>query len=197
MKKLYAFNALVARMKYITRWGLMRSSRAETLSEHTTDVAILAHTLCLISQKIYNTTVRPETVVVAGIYHDVSEILTGDMPTPVKYKSENLRAEYKKLEKDASDTLAQLLPEQLQNDVGMYMRGECLSQKERQLLKAADRLSALIKCIEESQSGNNEFDGAKKQQYNALKNMSCPEVDYFMAHMLDCYSQTLDELAKF
>ncbi len=197
MKKLYAFNALVARMKYITRWGLMRSHRAETLSEHTTDVAILAHTLCLISQKIFCTNVRSETVVVASIYHDVSEILTGDMPTPVKYKNENLRTAYKKLEKDAADTLTSLLPDELQVEVGSYMKGDILTDKEKQLLKVADRLSALIKCIEEKQSGNKEFEGAKKQQYNAIKNMNCPEAEYFITHMLDCYSKTLDELSKF
>ena len=153
--ELYPFNALLARMKYIARWGLMRAARTESLSEHTADAAILAHTLCLVSQTIFGTDVRPETVAVAALYHDASEILTGDMPTPVKYKSE----------------------------------------KERQLLKAADRLSALIKCVEEENAGNREFAGARAQQTAALAAMECPEADYFMQHMLPCYDWTLDELS--
>lgn len=108
--ELYPFNALLARMKYIARWGLMRAARTESLSEHTADAAILAHTLCLVSQTIFGTDVRPETVAVAALYHDASEILTGDMPTPVKYKSEPLRAAYKAVEADAAHTLGALLP---------------------------------------------------------------------------------------
>ena len=131
----YPFNALVARMKYISRWGLMRSSRTETLSEHTADAAILAHTLCLIARKEFGRNVRPETVAVAALDH------------------------------------------------------------EKQLLKAADRLSAYIKCIEEERAGNREFSGAKAQQEAAIAAMQCPEADYFLAHMLPCYHWTLDELS--
>ena len=109
--EMYPFNALLARMKYIARWGLMRAARTESLSEHTADAAILAHTLCLVSQTIFGTDVRPETVAVAALYHDASEILTGDMPTPVKYKSEPLRAAYKAVEADAAHTLGALLPD--------------------------------------------------------------------------------------
>ena len=193
--KLYAFNALLARMKYITRWGLMRSARSESLSEHTADAAILAHTLALVSVKIFGTNVRPETVAVATLYHDASEILTGDMPTPVKYKNEALRTAYKALEKNAADSLAALLPSELQPELKGYLREDVLSEKEAQLLKAADRLSALIKCIDEEQSGNREFTGAKAQQTAALKAMQCPEADYFMQYMLPCYAWTLDELS--
>ena len=110
----FAFNALLARMKYITRWSLMHSSRSESLSEHTCDTALLAHTLCLIAQKITGTPVRPETVAVAALYHDANEILTGDMPTPVKYKNERLRSAYKALEKESAHAMATLLPEPLQ-----------------------------------------------------------------------------------
>lgn len=137
--ELYPFNALLARMKYIARWGLMRAARTESLSEHTADAAILAHTLCLVSQTIFGTDVRPETVAVAALYHDASEILTGDMPTPVKYKSEPLRAAYKAVEADAAHTLGALLPDAVRAGMDGYLSGGILTQKERQLLKAADR----------------------------------------------------------
>mgnify|MGYP003397657670 CR=1 FL=1 len=192
----FAFNALIARMKYITRWGLMRAGRAESLSEHTADAAILAHTLALVSVRIFGTNVRPETIAVATLYHDASEILTGDMPTPVKYKNETLRKAYKALEAQAADTLTALLPDALQNEMSGYLHENILTPAEQTLLKAADRLSALIKCVDEEQSGNREFAGAKAQQTAALEAMHCPEVDYFMQHMLPCYTMTLDELSK-
>ena len=193
--KRYPFNALLARMKYIARWGLMRSSRTESLSEHTADTAILAHTLCVLSKTMFSSQARPETVAVAALYHDASEIMTGDMPTPVKYKTEPLRAAYKALEADAAHSLTGLLPAEMQSEMDGYLCGSMLTAKERQLLKAADRLSALIKCIDEEQAGNREFAGAKAQQEAALKAMDCPEADYFMAHMLPCYRWTLDELS--
>ncbi len=144
-RRVYPFNALLARMKYITRWGLMRSARTESLCEHTADTAILAHTLCAVSNIVFGTNVRAETVAVAALYHDASEILTGDMPTPVKYKSEPLRAAYKAVEADAAATLGALLPEAVRGAMEGYLSGSVLTDKERQLLKAADRLSALRK----------------------------------------------------
>lgn len=194
----YPFNALLARMKYIARWGLMRSSRTESLSEHTADTAILAHTLCVIARTVLGAAeadVRPETVAVAALYHDASEIMTGDMPTPVKYKTEPLRAAYKALEQDAAQSLAALLPPQARPQMEGYLCGTVLTAREKQLLKAADRLSALIKCIDEEQAGNREFLGARAQQEAALAAMNCPEADYFMRHMLPCYRWTLDELS--
>lgn len=193
--KLYPFNALLARMKYIARWGLMRSARTESLCEHTADTAILAHTLCAVSNTIFGTNVRAETVAVTALYHDASEILTGDMPTPVKYKSEPLRAAYKAVEADAAHTLGALLPEAVRGAMAGYLSGALLTEKEKQLLKAADRLSALIKCVEEENSGNREFAGARRQQSQALAAMHCPEADYFIKYMLPCYDWTLDELS--
>ena len=194
--KLYPFNALLARMKYIARWGLMRSSRTESVSEHTADVAILAHTLCVIAQEYFpGEAVRPETVAVAALYHDADEIMTGDLPTPVKYKNERLLRAFKDLEAEASGTLCRLLPERAQPVMAGYITGEVLTAREKRLLKAADRLSALIKCIDEEQAGNREFAGAKAQQEAALRAMACPEADYFLQHMLPCYRWTLDELS--
>ena len=190
----FAFNALLARMKYITRWSLMHSSRAESLSEHTCDTALIAHTLCLIAQKITGTPVRPETVAVAALYHDANEILTGDMPTPVKYKNERLRNAYKALEKESAHAMATLLPLPLQPEIEPLLTGNALTEPEAKLLKAADRLSALIKCLEEMQTGNREFAAAERQQRAALTAMQCPEADYFIEHMLPCYTQNLDEL---
>ena len=188
--------AYIARLRYIRRWGLMRSSRTESLCEHTADTALLAHTLALISVSIYGTQVRCETVCVAALYHDASEILTGDMPTPVKYKTEPLRRAYKALERDAAAQLATLAPHPARRALAGYLTGDVLTEKERQLLKAADRLSALIKCIEEENTGNHEFTGAKAQQTAALHAMQCPEAEYFLEHMLPCYAWTLDELSR-
>ena len=160
--KLYPFSALLARMKYITRWSLMHSTRPESLSEHTCDTALLAHTLCLIARRYTGTPCRPKTVAVAALYHDAPEIITGDMPTPVKY----------------------------------FITGSLLTAEEKRLLKAADRLSALVKCMEEQRSGNHEFDAALRQQREALEGMHCPEADWFMAHCLPCFTQNLDELTR-
>ena len=192
----YPFSAMLARMKYISRWGLMRSSRTESLCEHTADTALLAHTLALISVSIYGTQVRCETVCVAALYHDASEILTGDMPTPVKYKTEPLRRAYKALERDAAAQLATLAPHPARRALAGYLTGDVLTEKERQLLKAAARLSALIKCIEEENTGTHEFTGAKAPQTAALHAMQCPEAEYFLEHMLPCYAWTLDELSR-
>ncbi len=192
--KTFPFNALVSRMKYIRRWSLMHSARTETLSEHTAETAILAHTLCMIAQTITKTPVRSETVAVAALYHDAPEILTGDMPTPVKYKNPRLQSAYKALEAESAAEMLELLPDALREPMTGYVTGAILTEPEAKLLKAADRLSALIKCIEEVNAGNREFAAAMEQQRQALVDMHCPEADYFLDHMLPCYTQTLDEL---
>ena len=196
--KTYPFSALFSRMKYITRWSLMRSTRAESLSEHTADTAMLAHTLCLIAQKCTGTGdgLRPEVVATAALYHDAPEILTGDMPTPVKYANHALRDAYKALEAESVRSMTGLLPEELGEEIFPFISGELLTAEEKRLLKAADRLSALIKCMEEQRSGNHEFDAAFAQQKAALEAMHCPEADWFMAHCLPCYTQNLDELTR-
>ena len=193
---LYPFSALLSRMKYINRWSLMRSNRRESLSEHTADTALLAHMLCLIARRYTHTPCRPKTVTVAVLYHDAPEIITGDMPTPVKYKNEGLRTAYKALEQESALAMAAMLPAELEEEITPYISGEILTAEEQRLLKAADRLSALIKCMEEADSGNREFDAALRQQKKALEEMHCPEADWFMAHCLPCYSQNLDELTR-
>ena len=193
---LYPFSALLARMKYITRWSLMHSTRAESLSEHTCDTALLAHMLCLIARRYTGTPCRPKTVAVAALYHDAPEIITGDMPTPVKYANPALRDAYKALEAESVRSMTGLLPEELGEEIFPFISGELLTAEEKRLLKAADRLSALIKCMEEQRSGNHEFDAALTQQRAALQAMHCPEADWFMAHCLPCYTQNLDELTR-
>ena len=191
----YAFCALLSRMKYITRWGLMRAARPESLSEHSAETAIIAHTLALIAKnELSEKGIRPEMVAVAALYHDASEILTGDMPTPVKYKNNALKTAYKALERESAENLAQLLPAGLQKDVRPFLTGDVLSAPEAALLKAADRLSALVKCMEEEAAGNTEFASAKAQQENQLAAMQCPAADYFVQHFLPCYKKNLDEL---
>ncbi len=194
----YPLNALLGRMKYIARWSLMRNGRAESLSEHTADTALLAHTLCLIARHCTGTgtDLRPEMVATAALYHDAPEILTGDMPTPVKYKNQALRTAYGALERESAELMAGLLPQPMQEEMGAWLTGQQLNGAERKLLKAADRLSALIKCTEELQAGNREFEAACAQQMAALQAMDCPEADYFIEHMLPCYAQNLDELTR-
>ena len=169
--KTYPFSALFSRMKYITRWCLMRSTRPESLSEHTADTAMLAHTLCLIGR-------------------------TGDMPTPVKYKNDALRTAYKAVEHESARVMASLQPEELQAETQVWLTGSVLNDAERKILKAADRLSAVIKCIEEDRGGNREFEAAYAQQMAALHAMHSPEAEYFIEHMLPCYEQNLDELTR-
>ena len=176
----------------------MHNSRQESLSEHTADTALIAHMLCRIAQHCTGTGagLRPDTVATAALYHDAPEILTGDMPTPVKYKNDALRTAYKAVEAESARAMASLLPDQFSREMELYLTGDILNDAERKLLKAADRLSALIKCIEECQSGNREFEAARRQQENALHGMNCPEAEYFMEHMLPCYTQNLDELTQ-
>lgn len=195
--KRYTFSALLSRMKYIDRWGLMRNTRAETLSEHTAEVASIAHLLGHIATTYCGQTdIRPEKIAVAALYHDASEILTGDLPTPVKYKNQTLLKAYKALEQESNETLAKMLPVELESQFLPYLSGSCLTAEEQTLLKAADHLSALIKCLEEEASGNTEFKSAKQSQTNALQKLNSPAANYFIEHMLPCYSETLDELTR-
>lgn len=184
--KEYSFFAMLSRMKYITRWGLMRNSRQETLSEHTLDVAYIAHALALLSG------LDPAKAVLCALYHDCSEILTGDMPTPVKYYNPKIKQTYKEIEQIASDRLLSTLPEELSAAYHL-----CFYEEDPQILqivKAADKLSALIKCIEEIRMGNDDFLSARQAQLDALHAMDLPAVETFLEQFLPAYEMTLDEL---
>ena len=191
---LYPFSALLARMKYITRWSLMHSTRAESLSEHTCDTALLAHLLCLIAKHYTGTPCRPEVVAVAALYHDAPEIITGDMPTPVKYHSPALRDAYKALETESVRSMAALLPAELAAELTPCMDGSVLTAEEHRLLKAADRLSALIKCTEERRAGNHEFDRAYDTLLQAIHELALPEAEQFLLQFLPSFGMTLDDL---
>ena len=189
--KTYPFHALLWRMKYITRWSLMRCSRPESLSEHTADTALLAHALCLLAQQ-RGVPVRPETVAVAALYHDAPEIMTGDMPTPIKYDNPDIQRAYKDIEAVAERKLLSMLPEDLRAD---YDEVITIPDPEvRALVKAADKLSAYLKCVEELKAGNTEFRKAKEQTYAALCQNPIPALRYFMDHFLEGFELTLDEL---
>ncbi|MBP3241573.1 MAG: 5'-deoxynucleotidase [Oribacterium sp.] len=196
----YTFFATISRMKYIERWALMRNSRPENLSEHAVEVAMIAHALCIIGNVRYGRKLDGEKAALIGIYHDASEIITGDMPTPVKYFNKEITGAYKSLEHIAENSLLERLPEDLRPYFDEIFNGSKDDENEiyiRKLVKAADKISALIKCIEEENSGNREFITAKQSTLKALNEMKekYPEVDDFLRDFLPSYGSTLDELA--
>ena len=196
--KTYPFSALFSRMKYITRWSLMRSTRAESLSEHTADTAMLAHTLCLIGKSCTGTgaALRPEVVATAALYHDAPEILTGDMPTPVKYYSPHIREAYAQVEQSACEHLASMLPEDLRADFAPIFFKDESDEDLSKLVKAADKICAYIKCIDEKKAGNTEFDRAAESTLESINALDIPEAEEFMKEFLDGYRLTLDEIKE-
>lgn len=184
------FFAMLSRMKYIARWGLMRSARQENLSEHTLEVAYLSHALTALGNRRYHRDLDPGLAVLYALYHDCAEIITGDLPTPVKYHSEALRAAYKELESEAAHRLLEKLPADLAEDFSPYFD---IPPEYAPLVKAADKLSALIKCQEERGSGNHEFDSAFETTLASLRAMGLPEADDFLAEFFPAYGYTLDE----
>ncbi len=189
----YNFFALMARMKYIDRWGLMRNTQVENIQEHSHMVAVLAHALAVIGKEKFGSAIDPNEAAVAGLYHDAPEILTGDLPTPVKYDNPAIKDAYKAVETVAADKLLSMLPQELCPAFAPYVKEE-LDPKLLELVKAADKLSAHIKCLEELRAGNNEFKLAARQTRAALDQMELPELDYFMKHFLPGFELTLDEL---
>ena len=185
------FYAMLARMKYINRWGLMNSTRQENLSEHSLETAIIAHALAIIGNKRLGKSINADRIAVMAIFHDCSEIITGDMPTPIKYYNPQIKQAYKAIESAAADKLLSRLPDDLREEYDPLF-DESDSELHR-YIKAADKLSALIKCIEELKMGNEEFATAKQSTVNALEKMELPDVKIFMDEFLPAYSLTLDE----
>lgn len=188
-----SFFALAFRMKYINRWGLMKNTRGENLTEHSAETAMIAHALALIGNKLYGRNYDCDRIAVLALYHDISEIITGDLPTPVKYFNDEIKNSYKKLERDACETLARKLPDELYEEYSSVLSCEC-DEETRLLLKGADKLSALIKCTEEVKDGNGEFSKALHSTLEALERINLPEVKYFMENMIPAFRLTLDEL---
>ncbi len=187
-----SFFPMIARMRYINRWGLMRNTQTENIQEHSHMVAVLAHALAVIENEKFGGQVDPGQVAVAALYHDASEILTGDMPTPIKYDNPAIQSAYQQVEAVAEQKLLSMLPEELRP---AYEDAITIPDPEvKALVKAADKLDAYLKCVEELKAGNAEFKKAKEQTYAALCQNPIPALRYFMEHFLADFSLTLDEL---
>lgn len=192
MKENYQFYAWISRMRYITRWGLMRNTFSENIQEHSHMVAVLAHALALIRRDILGKPADPERCATAALFHDVPEILTGDLATPIKYFNPAIKDAYKQVERVSGEKLLGLLPEQLQASYAPFVLET--DAETNMLVKAADKISAHIKCIEELKAGNTEFESAAKQTRRALEQMQLEEVDWFMERCLPAFHLNLDEL---
>lgn len=194
MEKISTFFALMGRMKHIARWGLMRSTVSENVQEHTMQVAAIAHSLAVIGREVYHKDVDPGRVAAAALYHDIPEILTGDLPTPVKYFNPGISNAYKGVEKIAKDKLFSRIPEEL----APAYRGLIFSEEEEpaiyRYVKAADKIAAYIKCIEEVKTGNSEFVKAGEQLGAAVSSLKMPEAEWFCARFLPAFHKSLDEL---
>ena len=186
------FFAYVSRMRFIQRWALMRNTAQENVQEHSHQVAVLAHALAVIRNEKFGGNVDAGQVAVAALYHDASEILTGDMPTPIKYDNPDIQRAYKEVEAVAEKKLLHMLPEELQGVYASVITGQ--GGEIEELVKAADKMSAYIKCVEELKAGNHEFREAAAQTRKALETYEMPEIAYFMGTFMDSFSLTLDEL---
>ena len=190
---MFKFFAFLSRMKYIKRWSLMRSVREENIMEHSQQVAVIAHALALINNKIYGKNVDTAKVVMLAQYHEVSEVITGDLPTPIKYFNPEIKSAYKDLEVHASQRLINMLPEELKEEYTEYILPDTETE-EYKIVKCADRLSAYLKCVEEVKAGNSEFKKAKTSIGNELKGLKRQDVDYYLKEFAPAFDLSLDEL---
>ncbi len=189
----YNFFAYLSRMRYIQRWSLMRNSLSENIQEHSHMVAVLAHALGVIRRDVFQIPCNPEEYAAVALYHDCSEILTGDLPTPIKYHNAQIKGAYREVETLACNKLLATLPDEMRTAFAPYLVGST-AEKCHDLVKAADKLSAYIKCIEERKAGNSDFLSAERQTRQALEDFHLPEVDYFLLYFIPAFELTLDEL---
>ena len=194
MEGLYPFFAYLSRMRYISRWGLMRNTMRESLSEHSFDTAVIAHALAVIGREEYGRDIDPGEIAAAALFHDASEILTGDMPTPVKYNNPDIKNAFHSVERAARERLLDMLPPALRPSYRTLFSFDVDRPEFYAYIKAADKISAYTKCLEEQRSGNREFDQAARQLYDAVLSMHLPEADYFMEKFVPGFGLTLDEL---
>lgn len=187
------FFALISRMRYISRWGLMRSSIPENVQEHSHMVAVIAHALGVIRRDVFGEDCDAAALALAALYHDAPEILTGDMPTPIKYHSGEITAAYREVERAASDKLVNMLPVEFRREFAPLISGD-VGEDLAALLKCADRLSAYIKCVEERKAGNLEFLSAERQTLGRIRSMGLREADYFLENFMPAFEKNLDEL---
>ena len=192
----YSFFALASRMKYINRWGLMRNLRSENLTEHSAECAMLSHALALVGNKYFGKNYDENKIAVCALYHDMSEIFTGDLPTPVKYFNDSIRDSYKSLERNALDNALSKLPEELRGDYTDVLLFEELDEEAKKIVKAADKLCAYLKCVEEYKNGNNEFKKALESSEKIVTDLGerVPEVKWFMENIAESYEKSIDEL---
>ena len=191
---MYNFFAYMARMKYITRWSLMRNSVSENIQEHSHMVAVLAHALAVIRRDVFGGKADPEACACAALFHDATEIFTGDLPTPIKYFDPEIRSAYHRVEEAAAEKLLGLLPEELRGAYEPLLREE--DEEVRAMVKAADKLAAYLKCREELAAGNSEFADAEKETLALLRAMEMPEVDWFLTNFAGAFGLTLDGLQR-
>lgn len=192
----YNFFAMVNRMKMIDRWALMQNTTKENIAEHSHCVAVIAHALALIGNKKFGKSYDEDRVALLALYHDTTEVITGDMPTPVKYYNEEIKSVYKEIENIAGERLLAMLPDDFQEDYRPFFTHRDEDKELWALVKAADKISALIKCIEEIRMGNKEFEIALKTQEQKIADIDLPEVKYFSEHFMKAYYLTLDEHTK-
>ena len=188
------FYGMLARMKYINRWGLMRNTINENIAEHSLDVAIIAHALAVIGNTYFKKELNAEHIAMLGIMHDTTEIFTGDLPTPIKYYAPEIRDAYKKVEHTAAKQLLSELPEEMRPAYESVLIEE--ENEEWKYVKAADKLSAYIKCLEERDMGNTDFIKAEQTIFKTLQAMHMEELDFFMKEFLPSYNETLDDINK-
>ncbi|MBR6766059.1 MAG: 5'-deoxynucleotidase [Clostridia bacterium] len=186
------FFALMARMKYIRRWGLMRSVREENIQEHSLQTAMIAHMLALIGNKMFSKSYNADSVAVKAMYHEASEIITGDLPTPIKYYNPEIKKAYKQIEAIATKEICDMLPEEFKEDFMPVL--DVQNEEERKLIKYADRICAYLKCVEEVNAGNTEFVDAQKSIKNDIDKIESDEVRYFMQNFVGGFDLTLDKL---
>ncbi|MBE8567886.1 5'-deoxynucleotidase [Vibrio sp. OPT20] len=189
------FFAHLARMKLIQRWPLMRSVSSENISEHSLQVAFVAHALALIKNKKFDGQLNPEHIALLGMYHDTSEVLTGDLPTPVKYYNPDIAQEYKKIEAAAEQRLLSMLPEEFREDFAPFLISGTASKEEQSIVKQADTICAYLKCLEELSAGNHEYEQAKRRLEETLEQRKSPEMDYFLTTFAPSFELSLDEIS--
>ena len=190
------FFAMMTRMRNITRWGLMRNNITENLTEHSYDTAVTAHALAVIGKEKFGKDIDPGQIAAVALFHDASEIITGDLPTPVKYNNPAIRSAYKSIEQAAADSLLQMLPGELRPSYKVLFDFETDDPELYRYVKAADKISAYIKCVEELRGGNDEFRRAALQTREAIAKMAMPEADYYMEQFAPAFSLSLDELQE-
>jgi 5'-deoxynucleotidase len=189
-----SFYAYLSRLRWIKRWGLKRNAHEENVMEHSWEVAVIAHTLALIKNRYFDGQVDANAIATASLYHDITEVITGDLPTPIKYHSPAILGAYKQIEQQAETELLNLLPDVLQDDFRMLIEHDKVPEQHLQIIKAADKISAYLKCMAELKAGNTEFEMAAEQLANNIHALKQPEVKFFMRVFAPNCGLTLDDL---